>query len=72
MRTLGSVGSVGVAFVIAVGLGFWIGHTVDGWLDTSPWFTFIFFFMGLAAGVLNVYRTVGRMGQGSDSDKGRV
>jgi F0F1-type ATP synthase assembly protein I len=30
-------------------------------LGTSPIFFFIFFFLGLAAGVLNVYRTMSRI-----------
>jgi F0F1-type ATP synthase assembly protein I len=33
---------------------------LDRWLGTSPWFFFIFFIFGLAAGILNVYRTAGK------------
>ena len=61
MQALGSIGSVGLAFVIAVALGFWVGRLVDTWLGTSPWFTFVFFFIGVVAGALNVFRTVGRV-----------
>lgn len=57
-RALGTVGAVGMAFVLAIVLGFWIGHVLDGWLGTSPWLTILFFFFGLAAGVVNVYRTM--------------
>jgi ATP synthase protein I len=73
-HTLGSIGSVGLAFVIAVGIGFWVGRSVDTWLDTSPWFTFLFFFAGVAAGALNVFRTVGRgTGTGpANDDRGRT
>jgi ATP synthase protein I len=60
LRTVGQLSAVGLAFVIAIGLGFWFGTLVDGWLGTSPWFSIIFFFLGLAAGILNVYRTVGQ------------
>ena len=59
MRTLGTVGSVGFAFVIAVVLGWWFGSTLDRWLGSSPWLTFIFFFLGVIAGGLNVFRTFG-------------
>ena len=59
MRTLGTVGSVGFAFVIAVVLGWWFGSTLDRWLGSSPWLTFIFFFLGVVAGGLNVFRTFG-------------
>lgn len=58
LRTVGQLSAVGLAFVLAITLGFWFGHVLDGWLGTSPWFSILFFFFGLAAGVLNVYRTV--------------
>lgn len=68
MRALGAVGSVGLAFVIAIVLGWWFGATLDRWLGTSPWFTFIFFVLGVVAGGLNVFRTVTALDgrQGSD------
>lgn len=59
MRTLGTVGSVGFAFVIAIVLGWWFGSTLDRWMDTAPWFTFIFFALGVVAGALNVFRAFG-------------
>ena len=61
MRALGTVGSVGFAFVIAVVLGWWFGSTLDRWLGSSPWLTFIFFFLGVIAGSLNVFRTFGAL-----------
>ena len=60
MRTAGALSAVGLAFVLALALGFWFGHLLDTWLGTSPWFAIVFFFLGLAAGILNVYRTVAR------------
>ena len=68
MQALGSLGSVGLAFVIAVAIGFWVGRRIDGWLGTSPWFTFVFFFIGVVAGALNVFRTVGRVTGTSTAD----
>ena len=60
MRTLGALSTVGISFVLAVGLGSWLGIMLDRWLGTSPWFFFLFFVFGLAAGILNVYRTAGK------------
>ena len=62
VRTLGALLTVGFAFVIAIMIGFWVGRTIDGWLGSSPWFTLIFFFLGLAAGMLNVFRTMKAVG----------
>lgn len=62
LRALGTVGSVGFAFVIAVVLGWWFGSLLDRWLGTTPWLTLIFFFLGLIAGGLNVFRTFNEFG----------
>ena len=61
LRTIGALSTVGLAFVIAIALGFWFGSLLDSWLGTKPWLTLVFFFFGLAAGILNVYRTSSRL-----------
>ena len=38
-----------------------IGFILDSWFDTKPWLIIIFFFLGTAAGILNVIRTANRM-----------
>ena len=58
LRTAGALSTVGLAFVLALVIGFWLGAVLDGWLGTKPVFTILFFFFGLAAGILNVYRIV--------------
>ncbi|HXW07216.1 MAG TPA: AtpZ/AtpI family protein [Vicinamibacterales bacterium] len=60
VRVLGALSTVGFAFVLAVVLGAWFGWVLDSWLGTKPWLFMLFFFFGLAAGILNVYRTAGR------------
>ncbi len=55
---LGALSAVGIAFVLAVGIGFLVGYWLDRWLGTSPLFTLLFFFFGLVAGIVNVVRTV--------------
>jgi ATP synthase protein I len=58
LRTAGALSTVGLAFVLALVMGFWFGSVLDGWFGTKPIFTIVFFFLGLAAGILNVYRIV--------------
>jgi ATP synthase protein I len=60
LRTLGALSTVGLSFVLAIVIGTWFGWWLDAQLGTKPWGFFIFFFLGLAAGVLNVYRVVQR------------
>jgi ATP synthase protein I len=58
LRAAGALSTVGLSFVLALGMGFWLGTALDRWLGTKPLFTIVCFFLGLAAGVLNVYRIV--------------
>jgi ATP synthase protein I len=58
LRSAGALSTVGLAFVFALALGFWLGTVLDGWFGTKPVLTIVFFFFGLAAGVLNVFRIV--------------
>ena len=60
MRTAYELSAGMLSLVVAVGLGFWLGRRADAWLGTAPWLTLVFLGFGLAAGVLNVYRTVTR------------
>lgn len=46
----------GVEVVSALIVGVGIGWLLDRWLGTFPWFFLVFFLIGGAAGVLNVYR----------------
>ncbi|PYR94907.1 MAG: hypothetical protein DMF84_02610 [Acidobacteria bacterium] len=56
MRTLGALGSVGLSFVLAIVLGAGLGLLIDRWIGWGHWGFFIFFFLGLVAGIVNVYR----------------
>jgi ATP synthase protein I len=60
VRVIGGLSTVGFSFVLAVVLGAWFGWLLDNWLGTRPWLFMVFFFLGLAAGILNVYRSAGR------------
>lgn len=58
IRLIGQLMTVGLSLVFALVLGFGGGYLLDGWLGTSPWLTFLGFFLGLAAGIVNVYRVM--------------
>ena len=58
---MGSAFKLGTELVAAVAVGTIIGFILDNWFDTKPWLLIIFFFIGSAAGVLNVIRTANRM-----------
>lgn len=53
---------VGVELVAALLVGGVIGWLLDRWLGTAPWLLVVFFLVGAAAGMLNVYRTMSGIG----------
>ena len=58
---MGNAFKLSTELVAAVAVGTIIGFILDNWFDTKPWFIIIFFFLGAAAGMLNVIRTASRM-----------
>lgn len=54
----------GVEMVSAVGVGVALGWLLDAWLGTRPWLMIVFFVLGSAAGIMNVYRSAAGFGQG--------
>ena len=58
---MGSAFKLGTELVSAVAVGTIIGFLLDSWFDTKPWLIIIFFFLGAAAGMLNVIRAANKM-----------
>ena len=49
---------IGLELVVAIGVATALGWAIDHWLGTRPWGIIILFFLGIPAGMLNVYRAV--------------
>ena len=49
---------IGIELVVAIGVATALGWAIDHWLGTRPWGIIVLFFLGVAAGMLNVYRAV--------------
>ena len=66
---------IGIELVVAVVVATGIGWAIDRWLRTRPWGMIVLFFMGVAAGMLNVYRAVtgkgGAVGYRPPAESGR-
>ena len=58
---MGSAFKLGTELVAAVAVGTIIGFILDSWFGTKPWLIIIFFFLGAAAGILNVIRAANKM-----------
>ncbi len=59
---LGVAWRIGTELVAAMIVGVGGGLLFDRWLGTAPWGLVVMFFLGAAAGVLNVYRSVTGLG----------
>ena len=58
---MGSAFKLGTELIAAVAVGTIIGFILDSWFDTKPLLIIIFFFLGTAAGMLNVFKAANRM-----------
>ena len=57
----GNAFKLGTEMVAAVAVGTIIGFILDNWFGTKPWLIIIFFFLGAAAGMLNVIKAAKQM-----------
>ena len=60
---MGNAFKLGTEMVSAVLVGTIIGFILDSWFGTKPWLIIFFFFVGAAAGILNVIRAAKKMQQ---------
>jgi ATP synthase protein I len=59
-KALGELSSIGLALVVATVIGLVAGYWADRWLETSPWLMLIGLGLGIAAGFVNLFRSVKR------------
>ena len=57
---LGTAWRIGLELVSALVVGVAIGYLLDRWLGTKPWLLILFFVLGSAAGLRNVFRMAAR------------
>ncbi len=62
-KGLGLALRCGADLVSGIAVGVAIGYTLDTYVfETKPWLMVLFFFLGAAAGIMNVFRTVQGLG----------
>ena len=59
--SLGKALKISTELVASVFVGSIIGFLLDDWFDTKPLLTICFFVIGVAAGILNVFRSAKKM-----------
>ncbi len=66
LRRIADASSVGLAFPIAIVIGYFWGRWLDRIFGTAPWLTVAFSICGIAGGFLNAFRTAVRIGREED------
>ena len=59
--SLGKALKISTELVAAVVVGSTIGFLLDSWFDTKPLLIICFFIMGVAAGIINVFKSAKKM-----------
>jgi ATP synthase protein I len=68
-RALGELSSIGMTLVVATVLGLAAGYYADRWLGTTPWLILLGLGLGIAAGFVNLFRSVKRVERELDNRK---
>lgn len=68
IRRIADASSIGLAFPIAIAIGYFFGQWLDGMFGTAPWLMAIFTVFGIVAGFLNALRTAIRIGREEDQE----
>lgn len=68
LKEAAGVGAVGIEMGLAVAVGYFLGHWLDGRFGTEPYLTYFFLFIGIAAGFKGLYRTARRYAEKNRAD----
>ena len=68
-KALAELSSIGFALVIATVIGLVGGYYADRLLGTSPWLLLLGLALGIAAGFVNLFRSVNRADRELDDTK---
>ena len=59
-KALGELSSIGLTLVVSTVIGLAGGYYLDRWLGTNPWLLLLGLGLGIAAGFVNLVRSVKR------------
>jgi ATP synthase protein I len=70
-RDLVWLSTLGINLVLSGAAGLAIGYFIDKWLNTLPLMTMLFFCIGTAAGLRQIYREVRKLGNDGNKNGNR-
>ena len=58
LRRLAELTSIGLMLPSSIAVGLFMGYFLDRWLGTAPWLLLIFTVLGVASGLLSLFRAL--------------
>ncbi len=58
LRRLAELTSIGLILPSSIAVGLFMGYFLDRWLGTAPWLLLIFTVLGVASGLLSLFRAL--------------
>jgi len=58
LRRLAELASIGLILPSSIAVGLFMGYFLDRWLGTEPWLLLIFTVLGIASGLLSLFRAL--------------
>ena len=68
-KALAELSTIGMTMVLSTVIGLAGGYFLDQWLGTKPWLTLIGLGLGIAAGFVNLFRSVRTAERNLDDSK---
>ncbi len=63
-KKVAAVSSLALLLPSSIIVGLFFGYMLDKWLNTSPWMTLLFFFLGTASGFISLLRGLNKYKDG--------
>jgi F0F1-type ATP synthase assembly protein I len=57
-RRLAELSSIALILPSSIAVGLFLGYYLDRWLGTDPWLLLIFTVLGIASGLLSLFRAI--------------
>ena len=54
-KGLAMLTQIGLIFVVCIGIGFFLGRFLDGWLGTTPWLMLVGLLIGIGAAFKSLF-----------------
>ncbi len=71
LKKLAEVSSLVMILPSSIAVGLAIGYLLDRWLKTAPWMLLTWLLLGVASGLLNLFRGVKRYFQENQEQEGK-